>query len=42
MLLRMAEMNTITNSGRVSVLVLFAAVKWMLKVCFEVAANGCV
>lgn len=40
--LRVAEMNTISNSGRVGVSNVFAAAIWTLDGCFEVAATGAV
>lgn len=40
--LRVAEMNTISNSGRVGVSNVFAAALWTLDGCFEVAATGAV
>lgn len=40
--LRVAEMNTISNSGRVGVSNVFAATLWTLDGCFEVAATGAV
>ena len=40
--LRVAEMNTISNSGRDGVSNVFAAALWTLDGCFEVAATGAV
>eukprot|EP00878_Enallax_costatus_P009834 GHUV01010268.1.p1 GENE.GHUV01010268.1~~GHUV01010268.1.p1 ORF type:complete len:631 (+),score=180.97 GHUV01010268.1:56-1948(+) len=40
--LRIAEMNTVSNSGRVGVSNVFAAALWTLDGCFEVAATGAV
>lgn len=40
--LRVAEMNTISNSGRVGVSNVFAATLWTLDGAFEVAATGAV
>jgi len=40
--LRVAEMNTISNSGRDGVSNVFAAALWTLDGCFEVAAAGAV